>query len=252
MLLKLQELEDLEKLFKSSGNTTNAVGRPLPARHWEQIYSPSNYRGYNSTLNYNSRYDSGTYGSSYGGVGGLHGGGMSGNNMYRGGYGGLYGSGMYGGGAYNSGFGGAMGGYGMGMGGPFARSGELFWPLINSQRPEYTGFSHVHDCASYDSFSIALACCMESWLDVYGGCWESEQSPGWSTHKVPIDFLFQELKVQMRTLATLKGRRLLQVVLGTMIGKMMLANEEILDSISYGVNLLFFLDRKDISSVILS
>jgi len=39
--------------------------------------------------------------------------------MYRGGYGGLYGSGMNGGGMYNSGFGGAMGGYGMGMGGPY-------------------------------------------------------------------------------------------------------------------------------------
>ncbi|KAJ6289727.1 hypothetical protein OIU78_025618 [Salix suchowensis] len=110
------------EIVQSSGNTTNAVGRPLPARPWEQSYSPSNYGGYNSTLNYNSgygsgTYGSGTYGSSYGGVGGLYGGGMYGNSMNRGGYGGLYGSGMYGGGTYNSGFGGAMGGYGMGMGG---------------------------------------------------------------------------------------------------------------------------------------
>uniref|UniRef100_A0A2K1R7J3 Uncharacterized protein n=1 Tax=Populus trichocarpa TaxID=3694 RepID=A0A2K1R7J3_POPTR len=118
------------EIVQSSGNTTNntnAVGRPLPARPWEQSYSTSNYGGYNSTLNYNSGYGSGTYGSSYGGVGGsyggvggLYGGGMYGNSMYRGGYGGLYGSGMNGGGGmYNSGFGGAMGGYGMGMGGPY-------------------------------------------------------------------------------------------------------------------------------------
>lgn len=62
------------------------------------------------------------YGS-YGGAGGLYGGGMysNNNNMYRGGYGGLYGSsGMYGGGMYNGGgfggggFGGPMGGYGLG------------------------------------------------------------------------------------------------------------------------------------------
>uniref|UniRef100_A0A6N2LEY1 Uncharacterized protein n=1 Tax=Salix viminalis TaxID=40686 RepID=A0A6N2LEY1_SALVM len=115
------------EIVQSSGNTTNAVGRPLPARPWEQGYSQSNYGGYNSTLNYNSgygsgtygsgTYGSGTYGSSYGGVGGLYGGGMYGNSMNRGGYGGLYGSGMYGGGTYNSGFGGGMGGYGMGMGG---------------------------------------------------------------------------------------------------------------------------------------
>lgn len=125
------------EIVQSSGNTTNntnAVGRPLPARPWEQSYSTNNYGGYNSTLNYNSGYGSGTYGSSYGGVGGsyggvggsyggvggLYGGGMYGNSMYRGGYGGLYGSGMNGGGGmYNSGFGGAMGGYGMGMGGPY-------------------------------------------------------------------------------------------------------------------------------------
>ncbi|KAJ6683285.1 hypothetical protein OIU85_007011 [Salix viminalis] len=110
------------EIVQSSGNTTNAVGRPLPARPWEQGYSQSNYGGYNSTLNYNSgygsgTYGSGTYGSSYGGVGGLYGGGMYGNSMNRGGYGGLYGSGMYGGGTYNSGFGGGMGGFGGGMGG---------------------------------------------------------------------------------------------------------------------------------------
>lgn len=83
------------------------------------------------------------------------------------------------------------------------------------------------NCCSFVSFSIAQACCMESWLDLYWGCWGSEQSPEWSTHKVPMDFLFQDLKVQMRTLATLKDQRLLQVVLGTMFGRMMLANEEI-------------------------
>ncbi|CAK7322669.1 unnamed protein product [Dovyalis caffra] len=117
------------EIVQSSGNTTNninAVGRPVPSRPWEQNYSTSNYGGYNSTLNYNSGYGSGMYGSSYGGiggsyggVGGSYGGGMYGNNMYRGGYGGLYGSGMYGGGMYNSGLGGTMGGYGMGMGGPY-------------------------------------------------------------------------------------------------------------------------------------
>lgn len=44
---------------------------------------------------------------------------MYGNNLYRGGYGGLYGSGMYSGGLYNGGYGGPMGGYGMGIGGPY-------------------------------------------------------------------------------------------------------------------------------------
>ncbi|XP_011011867.1 PREDICTED: peroxisomal membrane protein 13-like [Populus euphratica] len=102
------------EIVQSSGSAanTNAVGRPLPSRPWEQNYSMSSYGGYNSTLNYNSGYGSGMYGSSYGG-------GLYGNNMYRGGYSGLYGSGMYGGGMYNSGFGGPLGGYGMGMGGPY-------------------------------------------------------------------------------------------------------------------------------------
>ena len=81
------------------------------------------FAGYGSTMNYNSGYGSGMYGSSYGGAGGLYGGGgMYGNSMYRGGGygGGLYGSsGMYGGGMYNSGLGGPMGGYGMGMNGPY-------------------------------------------------------------------------------------------------------------------------------------
>ncbi|KAG5242174.1 peroxisomal membrane protein [Salix suchowensis] len=96
------------EIVQSSGNTTNntnAVGRPLPSRPWEQNYSMNNYGGYNSTLNYNLGYGSGMYGSSYGG-------GLYGNNMHRGGYGGLHGSGMYGGGMYN-------GGFGMGMGGPY-------------------------------------------------------------------------------------------------------------------------------------
>ncbi|GFY99463.1 peroxin 13 [Actinidia rufa] len=105
-------------------NTTinrNTLGRPVPTRPWEQQTYGSTYGGYGSGLNYNSGYGSGMYGSSYGGLGGSYGGGMYGNNMYRGGYGGLYGggSGMYGGGMYNSGLGGPMGGYGMGVGGPY-------------------------------------------------------------------------------------------------------------------------------------
>ncbi|KAG8371624.1 hypothetical protein BUALT_Bualt13G0107600 [Buddleja alternifolia] len=102
----------------------NTLGRPVPARPWEQQTLGSTYGGYGSSgLNYNSGYgSSGMYGSSYGGLGGglggSYGSGLYGNNMYRGGYGGLYGGGMYGGGMYNGGMGGPMGGYGMGMGGP--------------------------------------------------------------------------------------------------------------------------------------
>ncbi|KAJ0014598.1 hypothetical protein Pint_19593 [Pistacia integerrima] len=92
----------------------NALGRPLPSRPWEQSYGSNSYGGYGSALNYNSGLGSGMYGS-YSGLGG----GMYGNGMYRGGYGGLNGSGMYGGGMYNGGFGGPMGGYGVGMGGPY-------------------------------------------------------------------------------------------------------------------------------------
>ncbi|RDX76154.1 Protein NLP8, partial [Mucuna pruriens] len=114
-----------EIVSSSDRNATvnrNSLGRPVPARPWEQNYGNSSYGGYGSTsaLNYNSGYGSGMYGS-YGGLGGgmYGGGGVYGNSMYRGGYGGLYGSsGMYGGGMYNSGFGGPMGGYGMG-GGPY-------------------------------------------------------------------------------------------------------------------------------------
>lgn len=106
-----------------AGVNTNAVGRPLPTRPWENNIGTSSYggaAGYNSSLNYNSGVGSGMYNSLGGGYGGMSGG-MYGNSMYRGGYGGtggLYGSGMYGGGGmYNSGFGGTMGGgYGMGMG----------------------------------------------------------------------------------------------------------------------------------------
>ncbi|OIW15919.1 hypothetical protein TanjilG_04454 [Lupinus angustifolius] len=97
----------------------NALGRPVPTRPWENNSANS---GYGGTMNYNSGYGAGMYGSSLGGLGGglYGGGGMYGNSMYRGGYGGgLYGSsGMYGGGMYNSGLGGPMGGYGMG-GGPY-------------------------------------------------------------------------------------------------------------------------------------
>ena len=47
--------------------------------------------------------------------GGVYGGAMYSNSMYREGYGGVYKYGMYGGGLYNSSFGGPMGGYGMGI-----------------------------------------------------------------------------------------------------------------------------------------
>ncbi|KAL2239626.1 peroxisomal membrane protein 13 [Sesamum indicum] len=103
---------------RSAAVNRNTLGRPVPTRPWEQQTYGSTYGGYGSGLNYNSGYGSGTYGS-YGGMGGTYGGGLYGNNMYRGGYGGLYGGGMYGGGMYGGGFGGPMGGYGMGMGGPF-------------------------------------------------------------------------------------------------------------------------------------
>ncbi|GLT34623.1 hypothetical protein SLA2020_091300 [Shorea laevis] len=112
-----------EIVSTSNRNTTvnrNPVGRPLPTRPREKTNGSmsNNYGGYGSTPSYNSGYGSGMYGS-YGGLGGLYGGGMDGNSMYRGGYGGLYGSGMYGGGLYNGGFGGTMGGFGMGMSGPY-------------------------------------------------------------------------------------------------------------------------------------
>ncbi|XP_041998738.1 peroxisomal membrane protein 13-like isoform X2 [Salvia splendens] len=86
-------------------NTVNSVGRPVPARPWEQQQTyGSTYGGYGTGVNYNSGY----------------GGGMYRNSMYRGGYSGLYGGGsMYGGGMYGGGLGGPMGGYGMGMGGPY-------------------------------------------------------------------------------------------------------------------------------------
>ncbi|XP_051131932.1 peroxisomal membrane protein 13 [Andrographis paniculata] len=107
---------------RNTAVTTNALGRTVPTRPWEQqTYGTSTYGGYNSGMNYNSGYGSGMYGSSYGGYGGTYNSGMYGNSMLRGGYGGgLYGGGMYGGGMYNSSYGGGpMGGYGMGMGGPF-------------------------------------------------------------------------------------------------------------------------------------
>ncbi|XVE81005.1 hypothetical protein DITRI_Ditri15bG0027700 [Diplodiscus trichospermus] len=105
----------------SDRNTTinrNPVGRPLPTRPWEQSYGNSRCGGYGSTLNYNSGFNSGLYGS-YGGLGGMYGGGMYSNGMYGGGYGGVYGSGMYGGGLYNSSCRGPMGGYGMGTSGSY-------------------------------------------------------------------------------------------------------------------------------------
>lgn len=102
-------------------NRSNALGRPVPNRPWEQQTTyGSTYGGYGSGMNYNSSYGSGLYGMNSG-VGGSYGGGLYGNNMYnRGSYGGLYGgSGMYGGGMYGGSFGGPMGSYGMGMGGPY-------------------------------------------------------------------------------------------------------------------------------------
>ncbi|GAB4825583.1 Peroxisomal membrane protein PAS20 [Ancistrocladus abbreviatus] len=93
---------------------TDAVGRPIPRRPWENNYGSSAYGGYGSGLNYNPGYSSGMYNSYGGGAGGMYGGGMYGSSLYRGGYGGPYGSGMYGGGMYSNGFGGPMGGYGMG------------------------------------------------------------------------------------------------------------------------------------------
>ncbi|XP_022875156.1 peroxisomal membrane protein 13-like [Olea europaea var. sylvestris] len=114
-----------EVVSAADRNTTvnrNTLGRPVPARPWEQQTYGSTLGGYGSGVNYNSGYGSGMYGSYGGGFGGSNGGGLYGNNMYRGGYGGLYGGGMQGGmqgGMYNGGFGGPMGGYGMGMGGPY-------------------------------------------------------------------------------------------------------------------------------------
>ncbi|KAL2488408.1 peroxisomal membrane protein 13-like [Forsythia ovata] len=101
-----------EVVSTADRNTTvnrNTLGRPVPARPWEQQTYGSTLGGYGSGLNYNSGYGTGTYGS-YGGVGGSYGGGLYGNNMYRGGYGGLYGGGMQGG-MYNGGFGGPVGGF---------------------------------------------------------------------------------------------------------------------------------------------
>ncbi|KAK9054997.1 hypothetical protein SSX86_026076 [Deinandra increscens subsp. villosa] len=110
----------------NSALNRNTLGRPVPARPWEQ--QPT-YGGaaYGSGLGgYNSGYGAGGYGS-YGATGSTYNSGLYGNSMYRGGgYGGLYGGGagssmygggMYGGGMYNSSYGmGGMGGMGMGMG----------------------------------------------------------------------------------------------------------------------------------------
>uniref|UniRef100_A0A803M5U9 Peroxin-13 n=1 Tax=Chenopodium quinoa TaxID=63459 RepID=A0A803M5U9_CHEQI len=79
---------------------TNAVGRPLPTRPWENNIGNSTYGGYNSGMT-NSGYGSGMYNSIGGGYGGMSGG-MYGSSMYRGGIGGGIGGG-YGGGLYGSG-----------------------------------------------------------------------------------------------------------------------------------------------------
>ncbi|RZR96808.1 hypothetical protein BHM03_00025872, partial [Ensete ventricosum] len=104
----------------------NTLGRPLPPRPWQQNYGTSHggfeasccHTGYGSNLNYNLGYGPGVNGS-YGGLGGLYSGGFYGNSMYTGNVGIYGGSGMYGGSMYNGGYGGSLGGYGMGMGGPF-------------------------------------------------------------------------------------------------------------------------------------
>lgn len=130
---KIGESSDTERNVPLANRST--IGRPMPARPWEQGSYGGNYggygsmtnynSGYGSTTNYNSGYGSGLYGSNnlYGGMGGgygamsgSYGGGLYGNNMYRGGYGG---SNAFGGGMYNNGMGGPMGGYGMGPGGPY-------------------------------------------------------------------------------------------------------------------------------------
>ncbi|KAI7755210.1 hypothetical protein M8C21_025657 [Ambrosia artemisiifolia] len=89
------------EIVPASAMNTNAVGSVVPSRPWLQ---QNTYGGYGV----------GTYGGSYNT-------GLYGSNMYGGGYGGLYvGGGMYGGGGlYNNSFGVPVGGYGMGMGGPF-------------------------------------------------------------------------------------------------------------------------------------
>ncbi|KAI3526417.1 hypothetical protein L1887_05670 [Cichorium endivia] len=105
----------------ASTTNPNALGRPVPARSWNQ---PNTYgttyggAGYGTGI-----YGNNTYGGSYGSYGGMgsYNTGLYGNTTYGGGYGGLYGGGgMYGGGGiYNNSFGGPMGGgYGLGMGGP--------------------------------------------------------------------------------------------------------------------------------------
>nr|XP_043610099.1 peroxisomal membrane protein 13-like isoform X2 [Erigeron canadensis] len=106
----------------ASAVNVNALGRPVPPRPWMQQNTYGG-AGYGSGLNYNSGYGAGTYGS-YGGLGatGSYNTGLYGSNMYGGGYGGLYGGtgGMYGGGGmYNNTLGTPMGGYGMGIGGPY-------------------------------------------------------------------------------------------------------------------------------------
>lgn len=131
---KTGDNSDTERNVPLANRST--VGRPMPARPWEQGSYGSNYGGYGSTTNYNSGYGSmtnynsgygsGLYGSNnlyggmgggYGGMQGSYGGSLYGNNMYRGGYGGSNGFG----GMYNNGIGGPMGqgGYGMGPGGPY-------------------------------------------------------------------------------------------------------------------------------------
>ncbi|KDP43909.1 hypothetical protein JCGZ_20919 [Jatropha curcas] len=81
-------------------NNRTSVRRPIPVRPWEYNYDARNYGG--------------LYGS-YGGLGET-----TYNGLYQGGgFGGIYGPGMYGGGMYNGGFGGPVGGYRMGMDGPY-------------------------------------------------------------------------------------------------------------------------------------
>ncbi|KAL8139651.1 hypothetical protein V2J09_005672 [Rumex salicifolius] len=158
---------------RNVGVNTNALGRPLPSRPWENSVGSNSYGGYGSGLN-NSSYGSGMYNSTYG-QGGLYGsgGGMYGSSMYRGGGyggGGLYGSGGLGGGMYGSGLGGGMGGYGMGGWGGWGGWGAWVWEwgwevlmdlkiliihMVNLHLHLDFGY-HFFECQLYSACTICL------------------------------------------------------------------------------------------------
>ena len=76
---------------------------------------------------------------------------------------------------------------------------------------------------------IAQGYCMESWLDLFWDCWESNQSPRRFKGRDLLDFLPPTTPVEIRT--TLRGRRQLQVVHGILYGDTVIATEHI-ESIS--------------------